>query len=265
MIHDTPIAGVTDLVRILANQTHDKVDILIVTARHEPYRTHTENWLAKFNIPYTKLYMRADGDYRQDHEVKIDILSKILDDGFDPFLVIDDRPEVVEAWRNYGLTVLQCNYEDVSTKYTGKVMLTLLVGPAGAGKSTFAENYKSGVISTDKIRQQENLGHSPDDLSLTFKLARGYAKARIAAGLPAIIDATNLKKKDRMAFNRLVPKGGLIEYVVICRDYDHMIANRGWRPVELIDKHYRTFMKELPDILKGDHLPNVIVKDCRKK
>ena len=272
LVDDPPIEATVWINQMLFRASQglsgsDEYAVLIASARHEPYRAKSEQRFRELGVMYDKLYMRADADRRPDHEVKADILMQMAEDGYDVVAVFDDRPDVCDMWRSFGITVYQCEYTDIQSKYAGKVMLTLLIGPAGAGKSTYAKaNYRAGeIISSDRIREEEGLGHTQDDLAATFKLARGYTKGRIEAGFRAVIDATNLKKKDRMAFVRLVPKGALIEYVVICRDYDEMVTDRGWRPVELIDKHYRLFNRELGDIKAGDNLPHVIVKDARRK
>lgn len=244
----------------------DEFSVILVTARHEPYRQKTENWLRENHIKYDRLYMREDRDTRPDHIVKIELLSQVIDDGYVPFLVVDDRPEVVEAWRSYGLACLQCEYDDPS-KYQGKVMLTLLVGPSGCGKSTFAEkNYKPNeIISTDRIREEEGFGHDPYDVQQTFALARGYAAARIKIGKRAVIDATNLNQKIRLGFCALVPKGGLVEYVLLDREYDQKLRDRGWRPEKLIADHHKRFRDStLAELKNTDGQGNIIIIDKRE-
>ena len=55
------------------------------------------------------LYLRAeDQDAATDPEVKRRALKEMRDDGFDPWLVVDDRSSVVDAWRGEGLVCLQC-------------------------------------------------------------------------------------------------------------------------------------------------------------
>ena len=84
--------------------------ILIVTARSEDRREITEKWLnekAGLSGIYDKIYMREMYDYRDDDVCKKDILDIIRKDGYDPYLVLDDRKMVVDMWRNEGLTCLQ--------------------------------------------------------------------------------------------------------------------------------------------------------------
>ena len=58
------------------------------------------------------LYMRAEGDRRQDDLVKSDLLDKIRIDGFDPVIAFDDRDKVVKMWRERGLRCLQVDRGD---------------------------------------------------------------------------------------------------------------------------------------------------------
>lgn len=53
------------------------------------------------------LYMRSDGDRRQSHVVKEDLLNRARRDGFDPKLVFEDRKDDTEMWRRNGLLCCQ--------------------------------------------------------------------------------------------------------------------------------------------------------------
>jgi len=80
---------------------------ILCSGRNEEYRDVTEAWLRKHVVAYEKLYLRADQDYRPDDLVKGELLDRIIADGFDPYLVFDDRNSVVQMWRARGLTCLQ--------------------------------------------------------------------------------------------------------------------------------------------------------------
>jgi FMN phosphatase YigB (HAD superfamily) len=86
--------------------------IVLCTGRDSVFRQHTELWLTFNEVPCDALYMRPAGDKRKDHVVKMDLLDRILADGFKPWLVVDDRSSVVAAWRARGLTCLQCREGD---------------------------------------------------------------------------------------------------------------------------------------------------------
>lgn len=84
----------------------------IVTARPDRYKENTEDWLAKYGVPYDFLYMRKDGDMRKDEAIKQEILDGEFPDKSIIEFVVDDRSEVVEMWRKNGITCLQCNQHD---------------------------------------------------------------------------------------------------------------------------------------------------------
>ena len=99
---DAPIEPVLEVVRALSENNL----IFIVTGRSEKYRELTRLWLIKHKVPYAELYMRAEGDYRPDHEIKEEILFEIRKN-YSPTLAIDDRQSVVDMWRRNGLICLQ--------------------------------------------------------------------------------------------------------------------------------------------------------------
>jgi hypothetical protein len=53
------------------------------------------------------LYMRPEGDMRKDAIVKLEIFDNEIRDNYDVQFALDDRNQVVEAYRSIGLTVLQ--------------------------------------------------------------------------------------------------------------------------------------------------------------
>jgi predicted kinase len=270
---DTPIEAVAWLARTLWSNTGAEPAVIIVSARPADYEDVTREWLRKHEIFFDKLYMRPTGDYRKDSIVKREILQEILDDGYEPFLVIDDRPEVVDMWREYGLVCLQCAPEEIKMENDGKHFLDIMVGPSGAGKSTYIRaNYAAhSVIETDAIRAQlfgskeAREAFTPEGLALTFRYAHGLLRTRLDCHLLTVFDATNLKQKDRMSLLRHVPKGQYVRYIVIDRPYDVKMADRDWRPEDLVHKNHKLFHAELKNILAGDNLPNVVVIDKRNK
>lgn len=79
--------------------------VLVVTSREFIWRDLTLDWLVQHDIPYEALYMRIVGDYRKDVVVKKDILDQIRDDGFAVLAAWDDKPAVIELWRENGIEV----------------------------------------------------------------------------------------------------------------------------------------------------------------
>jgi hypothetical protein len=81
--------------------------VILVSGRSDRTRQVTQDWLsAKSLTGYLRLYMRSDGDYRADDIVKRDILDQVIADfGKKPDMVFDDRPRVVNMWRDQGIFV----------------------------------------------------------------------------------------------------------------------------------------------------------------
>jgi len=100
---DAPVPHVVALLRAL---DHDIFRIL-VSARPDNYRYHTEWWLMEHAIHYDLLLMRSAGDTRHDPVVKREIYDMFIAPQFEVALVVDDRPQVVEMWRSIPLAVLQ--------------------------------------------------------------------------------------------------------------------------------------------------------------
>jgi predicted kinase len=273
MQDDKPIEPIAELARLLhkaVEARHGLEAVLIVTARPDraDWRQTTIDWLDLHDIAYDRIYFRAEDDRRPDQLVKAEILQRILDDGYDPQLVVDDRPQVVRMWREHGLTTLQCAPDDTgSSSYAGQTLLHMLVGPSGSGKSTYAASvYKDHeIISTDALRLQlyGEMLHSPEALSRVWKYTHGLIRARLEAGVFTALDATNLKQEDRAKVLELLPRGVFARYIVIDRDLDVKLRERGWRSEDLILKHHRLFRSEEKNIMAGDRHPYVTVQDRR--
>lgn len=274
MEYDTPVEAIVLLARIVkaARLNGEELAVLVVTARHDDprYERMTRDCLMLHDVPFDRLYMRADTDTRPDHVIKREILQRILDDGYEPVLAVDDRPEVVKMWRDHGIVTLQCAPDDPgASPYAGQTLLHMLVGPCGAGKSSYAAQHylPHEVISTDELRIQlyGNLGHAPEALARVWKLAHGLIRARLQAGVLTVLDATNLDRDDRARVLELLPRGVFARYVVIDRDLADKERDRGWRSEELILKQHRMFRSEEKNILAGDNHPYVTVQDRRKR
>jgi hypothetical protein len=102
---DTPHDDIIWLFKLLANEP-DTV-MLIASGRGEDNRPETEVWLADNAINYKKLYMRRSKDSRPDNIVKKEILDQIRAEFGEPYMVFDDRNQVVNMWRENGVRCLQ--------------------------------------------------------------------------------------------------------------------------------------------------------------
>lgn len=271
--HDTPSEPI---VRIVNALRRDNYEIVLCSGRPEKCRESTVEWLQRHKIVYSSLYMRADGDSRPDHIVKMQLLDGIIEDGFEPFIVIDDRSSVVQAWRERGLVCLQCAPSQPTA--SKDAMLILMVGPSGAGKSTFLkravaaqEISASQIVSSDGLRS-EICGDFKDQTKNreVFAALHEIVKTRLKHGLKVVVDATNIRRKDRLALVDLAQGVSAVKYLVINSPLDLKIERGGWRnqvkinDESLIVRHENIFQSNLKDILKGDDRPNVQVIDISK-
>lgn len=104
--NDTVIENIKALLDLI--NTSDDVYFFYITGRPEKSRKDTEQWLEKHNFPIGTLYMREDGDRREDFVIKKEALKAM---GYYEceriWLVLEDRTQVVKMWREMGLTCLQ--------------------------------------------------------------------------------------------------------------------------------------------------------------
>jgi hypothetical protein len=81
--------------------------IIYVSGRSDECRAATESWLRQYACPHGRLYMRKEGDYRDDDIVKAEILGELQQHGYNPIMAFDDRNRVVAAWRRNGVPCAQ--------------------------------------------------------------------------------------------------------------------------------------------------------------
>lgn len=103
-VDDKPIPDVIALVQSLDLA---RLDIVMVSGRPARTREATCTWLNRFMVPRGVLLMRPDGDHREDHVVKEEILDRDILPHWDVLCSIDDRNQVVSMWRRRGITCLQ--------------------------------------------------------------------------------------------------------------------------------------------------------------
>lgn len=104
MSDDAPISEMITVVVALAAAGHR---ILLATGRPDSHRMVTERWLDRHGVPYERLAMRRDGDWRSDAIVKPELVEGFVGMGYAPVLAFDDRRRVVAALRRSGLRVAQ--------------------------------------------------------------------------------------------------------------------------------------------------------------
>jgi len=93
--------------QVVANILKTKEYVFLLTGREEKYRLQTERFLENHRIKYMDLIMRKSGDYRKDAIIKEEIYNQYIKNKYNVEFILDDRNQVVEMWRNLGLTCLQ--------------------------------------------------------------------------------------------------------------------------------------------------------------
>lgn len=107
---DTPNKWCRDLLFDMYSNNYD-MSFIFVSGRPDDYRDATWEWLDKHIHCFpsqAKLFMRKSGDYRQDAIVKTEIYHEFIAPNYEVQFCIDDRKQVVDAWRALGLVCLQC-------------------------------------------------------------------------------------------------------------------------------------------------------------
>ncbi len=268
-VDDMPNVEVVDTLKAHVSAGHT---VRIWSARSDIVRAETKKWLSDYGIdPWRLQHMRADGDSTPDVELKRYWLNQ---EHIKPDLIYDDRQRVVDMWRAEGIPCFQvvANWEDegrVIAPVSSGPLLTLMVGPSGSGKSKWCAR-EEGVLSSDALRLAYT--GSIQDQSRNedvFVALHRLAKARLDCGLPVVIDATNLRRRDRLACVALAPIGASVRYVVVDRPLVMKIKDGGWRNdvmiggKTLVEVHHDRFRSALCDIMAGDGLSNVTVEDLR--
>jgi predicted kinase len=266
--------------------------ILIVSGRPDNYQDETTNWLNSYfcwvgeKFSDAKLYMRKAGDYRPDYIIKEEILKEIQKE-YEVFFVVDDRQSVVDMWRKNGLICYQINPE--IEEENKKVVwpnwvdkdhppLIVCIGPSGAGKTSYIRNSNTyaksmhspdtyTIFSSDDIRQKI-CGDFQDQSqnNRVFDIMFDLAKSTLDKGLPVILDATFLRRADRVRAVQLVSSEIPILYRVIYRPLQERVKTGGWRN-DVITKsgetlheyHESLFQNNLKYIKNGDGFKNVTV------
>jgi predicted kinase len=107
--NDVPNMSVVSCVEAMYKMGHK---IIFMSGRDAKHMAPTVKFIEKhLSIPY-ELYMRPTGDQRRDSIVKKELFDKHVAGKFFIEFVLDDRDQVVEGWRNMGLSTFQVNYGD---------------------------------------------------------------------------------------------------------------------------------------------------------
>jgi predicted kinase len=94
---------------ILTAQAHAKAGfkIIVMSGRDGSCRNETTKWLDFYEVPFSALFMRAEGDMRKDNIVKQELFDQHIRDKYNVIAVYDDRDQVVDMWRAMGVDCFQ--------------------------------------------------------------------------------------------------------------------------------------------------------------
>ena len=111
--YDVPYQPMVELACSLAWNTGNYVELW--TARPKAHREVTLGWLSRWDIPFDRLLMRADGDRRRAHLVKLDWLHEAAQQWYDNIMVWEDSTNTVKAMQEHGLDramICQVNHRE---------------------------------------------------------------------------------------------------------------------------------------------------------
>lgn len=83
----------------------DEFTPIIITARPEKFRAHTEAWLRQNGFLYVELYMRDNDDMRTSPELKKSAVAKVQKDYLKCVIQMayDDRQDVLDMYESLGI------------------------------------------------------------------------------------------------------------------------------------------------------------------
>ena len=147
-----------------------------------------------------------------------------------------------------------------------------MVGPAGGGKTRTTNKFAPyEIMSSEDVRYELTGDYQRLDANdVVFREIHRRTQLKLELGERVVVDATNLRKKDRMSLADIAYRAGVSVFYVVCnRDLESKLADskRSWRghqaAVSAINKHEYVFRTNERDILRGDGVANVI--DTRKE
>jgi len=100
--NDKPIWPMIALVNSMAQD----FKVVCITTRPEYWRRSTNDWLLQNNVKIHDLLMRPHGDFRPSPELKVELARPYWNNSFTPIIAIDDREDVLAAYRTVGIITL---------------------------------------------------------------------------------------------------------------------------------------------------------------
>jgi len=138
-----------------------------------------------------------------------------------------------------------------------------MIGPSGSGKSTLANRLftKNEIISSDDVRAELfgdfRIQSNQEDV---WEEVRHRINKRLLFGQRVVVDATNLRLKDRQVYIDIANHFQIeLVYIVVNRPLVEKLETAGWRNEVpyLIQKHDDAFNSNLKAIMSGDGVATV--------
>jgi uncharacterized HAD superfamily protein len=104
-VDDPPLAEGVARAKQLA-ETHD---IVWLTARPEPVRGMTEDWLAQHGLPTGRLLMLPEGEKKLARMFKLDAIRRLAEE-HEIAVVFDDDPRVIALLEEAGIPVVRADW-----------------------------------------------------------------------------------------------------------------------------------------------------------
>lgn len=108
-IGDKPKKPIVHMIRMYKNAGYT---VVICSGRNDTVADKTQFWLRTNGIKYDMLLMRKHDDRQSDATLKAQMFQNVISRLYEVELVVDDRKKVVDVWRSFGLTCLQCQEGD---------------------------------------------------------------------------------------------------------------------------------------------------------
>ena len=110
-VPNTPVVETLQAFRSMYEAQGKTLTILFTSGRSDKYKDQTITFLKKLNLEPNgndiRLIMRQHGNSDKDSDVKAEMFFKHISGRFNVLFVLDDRNQVVDRWRELGLTVFQ--------------------------------------------------------------------------------------------------------------------------------------------------------------